>query len=76
MCTVLGMNLFDFCLHADIRLDKHHLLKMLFLFQCAFLASLSRKGVRFEDLCLQFDYFDQHVCFNVNSMFLKITIAL
>lgn len=40
-------------LHADIQLNQNHLLKMLSLFHCVFLASFSKIGAhRYLDICL------------------------
>lgn len=40
-------------LHADIQLNQNHLLKMLSLFHCVFLASFSKIGAhRYSDICL------------------------
>ena len=75
LCKVTNIFIFIF-LYTDSKLDQHHLLKMLSLFHCIFLASLSK----IKYLCvvlflgLQLYSIDQHVCL-CNTMQLFITIA-
>jgi hypothetical protein len=67
-------------LHADIQLDCHHFLKMLSLFQCMVLASLSKFTC--PEVCRLFqglliNSLGQSVCFYTNTIQVSlITLSL
>ena len=61
-------------LHTALQFDKHHLLKMLFFIQFAFLGSLSNSGVQsFVNLCLGFQvWFYWSINLYANAMLLLL----
>jgi hypothetical protein len=64
------MDLFAFFVHAVIRLEQHHVLKILSFFHCMVLASLSINQVSIGL------FLDQPVCFCTNTMQFLIIIVL
>lgn len=71
LCRVTDTGSICILLHANLKLDQHHLLKMLlFSPHCVFLASLSKVRYPLISICqgLWFDSIEKRVCFYASIM--------